>query len=147
MGWATPAAMGVAMAQPEKRVVLLSGDGAHQLTAQEIGVMGRYGVKPVVIILNNSCYGIEDMLSDRNHEYNILAPWSYSKLPITMGCDNWWCARVESVAELENAFKDINMQQNAAYLEVVVPASDSKHIAQAIVDRLQKQHTPPDSIE
>jgi indolepyruvate decarboxylase len=147
IGWATPAAMGVAMAQPEKRVVLLSGDGAHQLTAQEIGVMGRYGVKPVVIILNNSCYGIEDMLSDRNHEYNILAPWSYSKLPITMGCENWWCARVESVAELETALKEINVQENAAYLEVVVPASDSKHIAQAIVDRLQKQHTPPDSTE
>jgi len=38
IGWATPAAFGAAMAAPDRRVVLVTGDGSHQLTAQEVCV-------------------------------------------------------------------------------------------------------------
>ena len=51
IGWATPAALGAALADRSRRVVLVTGDGSHQLTATEIGVMGRYGVNPVIVVL------------------------------------------------------------------------------------------------
>jgi len=70
IGWAAPAALGVAMAEPHRRAVLVTGDGAHQLTLNELGVMGRYDVRPVIFVINNSIYGIEDVLSERGHEYN-----------------------------------------------------------------------------
>ena len=44
IGWATPAAFGACMAKPDKRVILFTGEGAHQLTAMEVGNMLRYGV-------------------------------------------------------------------------------------------------------
>ena len=40
IGWATPAAFGAAVAAPERRVVLVTGEGSHQLTAQEICQFG-----------------------------------------------------------------------------------------------------------
>ncbi|WP_374544852.1 alpha-keto acid decarboxylase family protein, partial [Rhodoblastus sp.] len=54
IGWATPAAFGAAVAAPDRRVVLLTGDGAHQLTVQEISQFARYGLKPIVFVVNNS---------------------------------------------------------------------------------------------
>ena len=41
IGWATPATLGVALANEESRTILLTGEGSHQLTLNEIGVMGR----------------------------------------------------------------------------------------------------------
>lgn len=51
IGWATPPALGAAVAAPNRRVVLVTGDGSHQLTAQEIGQFGRRDLKPVVFLL------------------------------------------------------------------------------------------------
>ena len=47
----------------------MTGDGGHQLTAQEIGVMGFTGVSPVVIVLNNGLYGVEALISEVGHAY------------------------------------------------------------------------------
>src|SRR6201981_480769 len=54
IGWATPAAFGAAVAAPDRRVVLITGEGSHQLTAQEISQFGRRRLKPIVFVLNNS---------------------------------------------------------------------------------------------
>src|SRR5580692_11655844 len=45
IGYATPAAFGAAVAAPNRRVVLITGEGSHQLTAQEISQFGRRGLK------------------------------------------------------------------------------------------------------
>ena len=62
IGYATPAAFGAAVAAPDRRVVLITGEGSHQLTAQEISQFGRRGLKPIVFVLNNSGYLIERLL-------------------------------------------------------------------------------------
>ena len=59
IGWATPAAFGVALADPDRRTVLITGEGSHQLTANDIGAMGRFGANVIVFVLNNSGYLIE----------------------------------------------------------------------------------------
>jgi len=43
IGWATPAALGMTLADPGRRTILITGEGSHQLTANEIGNMGRFG--------------------------------------------------------------------------------------------------------
>lgn len=43
IGFGTPAALGAAIAAPDRRVVMLGGEGAHQLTAQEIGQFYKFG--------------------------------------------------------------------------------------------------------
>jgi indolepyruvate decarboxylase len=54
IGWATPAAFGAAIAAPDRRVVLVTGDGSHQFTAQEVSQFGRLGLHPIIFVLNNS---------------------------------------------------------------------------------------------
>jgi hypothetical protein len=34
--------------------------GSHQLTAAAVGTMGRYGAKPVIIVLNNEVRRVEE---------------------------------------------------------------------------------------
>src|ERR1700692_2757636 len=106
IGWSTPAAFGAAVAAPDKRIVLVTGDGAHQLTAQEISQFGRRGLKPIVFVLNNNGYLIERLLcKDGAIAYNDLAPWHYAALPHALGCDGWYTTRVTTCGELDEAMK------------------------------------------
>ena len=126
IGWATPTALGVALAEPKRRTILVTGDGSHQLTATEIGVMGRYGINPIIILLNNGLYGIEDVLSQTGHIYDSLAGWDYHTLPAAMGCRDWFCTRVETVAELESALETARSHSSASYLELMIPPEESQ---------------------
>jgi indolepyruvate decarboxylase len=120
IGWATPAALGAAVAAPDRRVVLVTGDGSHQLTAQEICRFGRLGLKPVIFLLNNNGYLIERLLcSDPAIAYNDVAQWNYAELPHTLGCDGWFTARVAPCAELDEALATAQESQSAVYIEVV----------------------------
>ena len=66
---------------------LITGEGSHQLTAQEIAQFGRRGLKPIVFVLNNSGYLIERLLCENpDFSYNDLAQWRYSELPNALGC-------------------------------------------------------------
>jgi indolepyruvate decarboxylase len=120
IGWATPAAFGAAVAAPDRRVVLITGEGSHQLTAQEISQLGRRGLKPVVFVLNNSGYLIERLLGkDPNIAYNDLAPWRYSELTHALGCDGWFTARVTTCGELDRALKEASQSSSGSYIEII----------------------------
>jgi len=120
IGWATPAAFGAAIAAPDRRVVLFTGEGSHQLTAQEISQMGRRGLKPTVFVLNNSGYLIERLLcKDPDIAYNDVAPWRYSELPHALGCDGWFTTRVTTCGELDQALRQAAQSGSASYIEVV----------------------------
>jgi indolepyruvate decarboxylase len=125
IGWATGAAFGASLADRSRRTVLVTGDGAHQMTANDLGAMGRYGATPVIFVLNNGVYGIEEVLSRRQgHVYDEIAPWSYAKLPEAMGCRGWFTARVETVGELDEALRDASDHDGACYVEIVLDRRD-----------------------
>jgi indolepyruvate decarboxylase len=142
IGWATPATLGIAMADLSRRAVLVTGDGAHQLTANDIGVMGRYGIKPVIFVLNNGIYGIEDVLSERGHVYDDIAPWNYHTVPAAMGCKGWFAARVATVAELEQAIATAQTHDGACYIEVLIPEAESQPLPKAMIDQIYKTDVP-----
>src|ERR1700688_944590 len=56
IGWATPAAFGVALADQSRRTILITGEGSHQLTANDIGAMGRFVATVFVFVLNTCGY-------------------------------------------------------------------------------------------
>ena len=56
------------------------GVGAHklicrQLTVQELSVMIRVGVKPIIFVLNNKGYTIERYLHGEKRKYNDISNW------------------------------------------------------------------------
>ena len=53
MGFAVPAALGVMVARPELRPIVLVGDGAFQMTGMELSTIVRHGFNPIVIVLDN----------------------------------------------------------------------------------------------
>jgi len=142
IGWATPATLGIAMAKTSGRTWLVTGDGSHQLTLNELAVMGRYGITPVIVVLNNGLYGIEDVISERGHEYDDLAAVRYHLLPAAFGCQDWLSVQVKTVAELDAALDAVEAHDGAAYLEVMIPNEESQPLPAEVIDRGYKLRTP-----
>ena len=123
IGWGTAAILGVGLADPSRRVVLVQGDGAHQLTANQIGTIGHYGLNPIILLRNNGVFGIEEIVMGNSDpakikNYDRLPLWQYHKLPEAMGCRDWFCVSVETNAELDAALKKARTLPGASYIEV-----------------------------
>ena len=81
IGWATPAAFGVALADPSRRAILITGEGSHQLTANDIGAMGRFGANP-----SFSYSTIAAILSSGRWSKIRTGPTTTSRLGTTPNC-------------------------------------------------------------
>jgi thiamine pyrophosphate-dependent acetolactate synthase large subunit-like protein len=57
LGWGFPAAVGAAVALPDRVVVSMSGDGGFVMTCQELATAARYNLRLIAIIHNDSAYG------------------------------------------------------------------------------------------
>jgi indolepyruvate decarboxylase len=142
IGWATPATEGICMANKLGRTIVVTGDGSHQLTVNEIGTMGRYGIKPIIFVLNNAIYGVEIVVSELGRKYDDLSKWNYSQLPAAMGCGDWFCAKVTTVAELDVAIEKANSFDGASYIEVMIPASESQPVPLQLQNHVYKANIP-----
>jgi len=125
IGWATGAALGAAVADRSRRTVLITGEGSHQLTGNELGNYGRHGVKPVIFVLNNQGFGIERALEDYpDWVYNDLAQWDYHTLPAALGCKDWYTTKVKTNGELKAAMDKAAEVDTASYIEIVAAKHD-----------------------
>ena len=139
IGWATPASMGGCMADKSRRTILFTGEGSHQLTAMEIGNMMRRGLKPIVIVLNNSGYTIERILSnDPNDSFNEIADWNYAKLPELFAGDIW-IAQASTDKEFDTALKLAEHQDKMCYIEIFTEKMDLPFITAKTIERLKNK--------
>ena len=58
MGFGLPAAIGAQVANPDKKVISIIGDGGFQMTFQELMLMKQYNLPVKVFIFNNSYLGM-----------------------------------------------------------------------------------------
>lgn len=56
LGWGTPAAMGVKLANPDRQVVAIVGDGSFTFSLQGLWTAAKYNIPVVVIMCNNRQY-------------------------------------------------------------------------------------------
>jgi indolepyruvate decarboxylase len=70
-------------ARPGQRVIALEGDGAFQMTGQEVSTMVRYERSPIIFILNNRGYTAERLIHDG--PFNDIQDWDYHRLPEAFG--------------------------------------------------------------
>jgi len=125
IGYCTPAALGVALARPGKRPVVLSGDGAFQMTAQEVSTLIRERCPAVIVIINNDGYLIERRLH-KDGPYNDIRMWQYSYLPGVFDDGSFTVGiRVTTEEELEQAMKTATLGKDKFVLiEAYLPARD-----------------------
>lgn len=102
LGWAVPAAVGAQVAAPHRRPIVLVGDGAFQMTGMELGTTRRFGLNPIVIVLNNKGYLTERFLLEG--AFNDIPNWEYHKVPDVIGAGRGFEVRTEG--ELETALTE-----------------------------------------
>ena len=77
MGYGLPAAMGAAVAAPEKTVVLVVGDGGFQMTSEELMMLSQYNLNVKIVLINNGYLGMvrqwQELFNDRRYSFVDLA--------------------------------------------------------------------------
>ena len=137
-GWATSAAFGAAVANPKARVILLTGEGAHQVSAMEIGNMGRYGIKPVIIVINNNGYTIERLLSEMpESSFNDVMQMDYAKFARSFKNDIW-ATKVETADDFDKALRVTQIMDKLCYIEAVVDKTDLPEIAEELFTGIER---------
>lgn len=89
IGSMLPCALGAAIAQqadyPERRVILIDGDGNVQVSVQEISTIIRHRLNITIFIINNGGYAYERQIHGMYETYNDLALWRYLEAPKLFG--------------------------------------------------------------
>lgn len=142
IGFTLPAAYGAQVACPDRRVILLIGDGSAQLTAQELGSMLRDDVKPVIFILNNDGYTVERAIHGEHQRYNDIAAWNWTQLPQALSkecaAQSW---RVTQTAQLVEVIKVIGQTARLSLVEVVLPQLDVPPLLKAVSAALNQRNS------
>jgi alpha-keto-acid decarboxylase len=122
IGYTLPAALGAAVAHPDRRTVLLIGDGAAQLTVQELGTFFREGLSPVIVVVNNDGYTVERAIHGETAPYNDIASWNWTEVPNALGVANHLAFRTQNYGELDDALTTAaEHQDRMVFVEVVLP--------------------------
>jgi indolepyruvate decarboxylase len=128
IGYIAPAATGICLAKrPDQRVIVFSGDGGFQMTAQCLSTQTRFKLNPIIFVINNGVYGVEQWLADSTVFYTEkpfykscnLQPWNYSKLSEVFGCQGW---KVGTYGELQDAVTGaLANSSSPSIIQVLVP--------------------------
>jgi indolepyruvate decarboxylase len=122
IGYALPATLGAALADPSRRPVTLIGDGAFQMTAQELSSLCRRQSNAILLLMNNDGYTTERII----HEgpYNDIQPWAYHRLPEVFG--GGWGRRVTTEDELDDCLARARASnEGPALIEIMLDRLDT----------------------
>jgi len=117
MGFGVPAGIGAAVAT-KRRALVLVGDGAFQMTGWELGNCRRFGLDPIVVLLNNRSW---EMLRAFQPEsaFNDLDDWHFADIaPALGGTGERVATRRELAAALERAVEN---RGRFSLVEVMLP--------------------------
>lgn len=135
MGFAVPACIGAQLANPKLRPLVLVGDGAFQMTGMELATVARYGLNPVVVVLNNSGYGTERHMQDG--PYNDVWPWQYHRLPEVLGAGKGFLVQTEE--ELDQALTQArDLTETFCLLDVRLATLDRSPALDRLASRMAK---------
>jgi len=108
MGYGLGAAIGAQMANPDKQVVNIAGDGCFRMNMNELATASRNKLPLIEVIINNHVLGMvrqwQTLFYDQHYSATILDDGvDFVKLAEAMGCE---ARRVTSREEFEAAFAE-----------------------------------------
>ena len=122
IGFTLPATLGAQLAAPNRRIMSFIGDGAFQMTVQELSTIIRHNLNPIIFVMNNNGYTAERLI----HEgpYNDIQGWENHRLPEVFG--GGWGVRVRTEGELEAALQTaFGLDDRPALIEVMLDQNDA----------------------
>jgi indolepyruvate decarboxylase len=124
MGFAVPGALGAQMGTG-LRPLVLCGDGAFQMTGYEIAHAPRYGLTPVVVLLNNGGWGIFQPLATRP-DLLALPSWRYAALARLWGGAGY---EAGTAMALREALQAADRERRFVIIEVPIAPGDLSPLA------------------
>jgi acetolactate synthase-1/2/3 large subunit len=108
MGFAVPAALGVAIAHPNDTVWVICGDGGFQMTNQEMATIVQEGIKNIKIaVINNGYLGMvrqwQELFENKRYSGTPLSGPDFAKLAEAY---YWKGITVEHTSQVEAAIEE-----------------------------------------
>ncbi len=108
MGYGFPAAIGAQVANPDKLVIDIAGDGSIQMNIQEMATVVQYNLPVKIVILNNSYLGMvrqwQQLFFNRNYsQTKMVAQPDFVKLAEAYGAVGY---TVDKKEDVENVLKE-----------------------------------------
>ncbi|MFY9994587.1 MAG: indolepyruvate decarboxylase [Leclercia sp.] len=142
IGYTLAAAYGAQTACPDRRVIAITGDGAAQLTIQELGSMLRDQQCPIIMVLNNEGYTVERAIHGPNQRYNDIALWNWTQIPqaLSLNCqaESW---RVSEAVQLEEVLEKVAHCERLSLIEVMLPKADLPPLLNDIIQALEARRS------
>lgn len=135
MGPAIPGALGMQLAKPNLRPVVLVGDGAFQMSVTELSTILQHKLNPIIFILNNQGYTTERFLLDG--DFNNIRDWDYHK--VTEMLRGGQGMKVETEKELEAAVSAALKSTTLFVVNVSVDSKDVSPVLRRMVEHLSKR--------
>lgn len=122
MGFGFPAAIGVALARPDKLAIDIAGDGSFQMVMQEIATAVQYDIPVKVFLLNNATLGMvrqwQDLFMDRRFsEVDFESSPDYVKLAEAFGASG---RRIVDKDDIRPAIQEMINTPGPFILDVIV---------------------------
>ncbi|MGG5961898.1 alpha-keto acid decarboxylase family protein [Salmonella enterica] len=141
IGYSLPAAFGAQTACPDRRVILIIGDGAAQLTIQEMGSMLRDGQTPLILLLNNDGYTVERAIHGAAQRYNDIANWNWTQIPQALNAaQQAECWRVTQAIQLAEVLERLVRPQRLSFIEVMLPKADLPELLRTVTRALEARN-------
>ncbi|ENX5271399.1 alpha-keto acid decarboxylase family protein [Salmonella enterica] len=141
IGYSLPAAFGAQTACPDRRVILIIGDGAAQLTIQEMGSMLRDGQTPLILLLNNDGYTVERAIHGAAQRYNDIASWNWTQIPQALNAaQQAECWRVTQAIQLTEVLERLVRPQRLSFIEVMLPKADLPELLRTVTRALEARN-------
>ncbi len=141
MGYGLPAAVGVKVANPDRQVVLITGDGSFQMSMAELATIRQEGLSVKIIIFNNSTLGMVRELQQHYYDgkyygVEMLGNPDFSKIASAYSIES---VKVEKETEIYPAIRKIldyegaiigefSIDPNANVIPVLGRCSDETYI-------------------
>lgn len=126
MGYAVPAAVGAALAYPERTVLGICGDGGFMMNGQELATAMHHGAKPVILLCNNNMYGTirmhQEITYPGRHSATALTNPDFVALAQSYGA---FAARVDHADNFESVWTKARQANKLSLIEIKM---DSRQI-------------------
>jgi len=129
MGFGVPGALGAQLGTGVRPLVL-SGDGAFQMTGPEIAQAPRFGLSPIVLVVNNGGWQIFRPVVARAELLDV-PPWPYARLADDWGGRGFY---VERVDELRAALAAAARLDSFVVIEAIVRPDDLSPVSRKYIE-------------
>lgn len=119
MGYGLPAGVAAALRAPRRQVVVVAGDGCFLMNGQELATAVRYGLRMLVLVVDNGSYGTIRMHQERRYPARVsgtdLVNPDFAALARAYGA---WAETVETTDEFAPALARARQHDGVALLHL-----------------------------